>query len=281
MKYNSNTPNENAWTQVWDRDFQFEENKLDIEREAKTVRAKKIKQSILDRFGSFKDLKVIEVGAGRGIYSMILNLEGVQTSLLDNNQIALDKAGQLFGQWGKKFEPVLADIFNIPENLVGQYDVVMSYGFTEHFLYPERYDIYEAHKKLLKPGGLLVISVPNAAFLPYRIGKWVLSKMNKWMLGLEVPYYKSEKKKIAKRLQLKNWKVIGSGVVGDTLNFWLIQRLIHLPAHLFDKLKHKFFKKNKKPAPALKNRFRYYSYDPHTFLDDTFGYALVLIGEKA
>ena len=263
----------NPWTQIWSREFTHAENRRDIEKETKSIRWEKIHSVVSQNFGSFKDLKVMEIGSGRGIYSLLFALEGAQSFLLDRDGSALKRARELFDDWGQSFQGVVADAFAIPSDLIGTFDVAMSYGLAEHFRYPERLKIFESHLRLLKPGGLLIVSVPNAAFLPYRIGKYLLEKLHKWELGLEIPFSRKELAGIAERLNIKEWKIIGSGTVSDTLNFWLIQRMLHLPRFLWDRA-------CSKQSPPLKKRSRYFAFNPRTPLDDFLGYALVLVGSN-
>ena len=261
-----------TWTKVWARGFTREENLTVIEREVKSVRWRKIKAKILSQYGSFSGLNVIEVGSGRGIYGLLTAREGCRVTLLDNNEFALEKAHELFSDWDQNFEGIQADAFDLPTHLIGKFDIAMSYGLAEHFRYPERLQIFESHKKLLKPGGLLIASIPNALFFPYRIGKFLLEAMDKWRLGLEIPFSRRELIHIGNKLGLKDHKVFGSGFAGDSLNFWLTQRLIHLAPFLWDK-----FRTAKKVTP-LKERSSYFSFDPESWLDDYLGYALVLVG---
>lgn len=266
------------WGKVWARDFTHEENRLDIQREGQRVRWKKIRSAVLKKFDSFDNLKVIEIGSGRGIYSLLFSREGAQAYLLDDDALALKRAGELFDEWGQSFQSVAADAFALPPDSMGKFDIAMSYGLAEHFRYPERFQIFESHLRLLRPGGLLIVSVPNRAFLPYRIGKFLLEALHKWELGLEIPFSRGELQRIAKRLGLKNWQIIGSGFVADTLNFWFTQRLFHLPGFLWQKAGQVMGIRKEECLP-LKDRNRYFSYDPSTALDDYLGYGLVLIGE--
>lgn len=264
---------EKIWSHVWDREYDAAQNRSDIERERNTVRWRKICQRVLQKYGAFSGLKVVEVGAGRGIYSLLMSLEGARAALLDNNQKAFEKARELFAFWGKDFDALETDAFSLSAEHFSKYDIVMSYGLAEHFRYPERLEIFKAHLRLLKPGGFLIVSVPNAAFVPYRIGKFLLERTGKWLLGLEIPFSRSELKQIGQKIGLKNFRVEGSGWVGDFLNFWLTQRLFHGPKYVIEKLL-------KKDALPLSRRFHYFSFDPPTCLDDFWGYALMLVGEN-
>jgi 2-polyprenyl-3-methyl-5-hydroxy-6-metoxy-1,4-benzoquinol methylase len=50
-----------------------------------------------------------------------------------------------------------------------QYDLVCSFGFIEHFENLE--DIFNRHIKLVKPGGLLIVSCPNFRCIQYLLHK--------------------------------------------------------------------------------------------------------------
>ncbi len=273
------TDPEQVWTHVWQNHFSDEENWLDIEREQKSIRWKKIKKLVLEKYDSFSGLETIEIGAGRGTYSLLMSLESARASLLDNNEQAFLRAKEFFHSWSKEFTPVLSDAFRLPNHLTGRFDIAMSYGFAEHFVGSERTEVFKAHMQLLKSGGLLVLSVPNRFFLPYRLGKWTLEAFNKWEFGLEIPFSRSELLNIAKTIGLKNVQVIGSGVIEDTCNFWLTQRLIHCPVYFWDRFISPISNRKAGLVP-LKSRSFYFPYHPETPLDDWLGYALILVGEK-
>lgn len=269
------------WNRIWSREFTHAENRRDIEKEIESIRWKRIHSTVSQRFGSFKGLRVMEIGSGRGIYSLLFSLEGSQSFLLDREGCALKKAAELFDEWGQGFQGIVADAFAPPSDLIGTFDVAMSFGLAEHFRYPERFKIFESHLRWLKPEGQLIVSVPNAVFLPYRIGKYLLEKLHKWELGLEIPFSRGELKQTAQDLHLKNWKIVGSGLVNDTLNFWLTQRIIHLPGLFWDRSRSVAAPGSGKRYLPLKERFHDFAFNPATPLDDFLGYALVLMGQKS
>lgn len=273
------TNNKKVWTRIWSRDFSRDENRTDIERERQSVRWRKIRKAILKQHQTFSGLRVIEIGAGRGIYALLTALEGCSVTLLDNNKLALERAKEFFNEWERSFEGVYADAFSLPQELAGGFDIAMSFGLAEHFRYPERFQIFESHLRLLKPGGFLIVSVPNRAFIPYRVGKFLLERLHKWELGLEIPFSRRELRRIAGGLSLRNWKIIGSGVVNDTSNFWLTQRLLHLPRFVWEKFSERLRSRQGKTCLSLKERLRYFSQNPETWADDYFGYTLTLLGE--
>jgi 2-polyprenyl-3-methyl-5-hydroxy-6-metoxy-1,4-benzoquinol methylase len=56
-----------------------------------------------------------------------------------------------------------ADFFN--HSIKEKFDVVVSFGFIEHF--DDTKDVVSRHVELMKPGGYLVLTVPNFRFLQY------------------------------------------------------------------------------------------------------------------
>jgi 2-polyprenyl-3-methyl-5-hydroxy-6-metoxy-1,4-benzoquinol methylase len=58
---------------------------------------------------------------------------------------------------------------------VERFDIVCSFGFIEHFEDMEK--VIAAHARLLKPGGLLIVTMPNMARLQY-IFHWLIDREN-------------------------------------------------------------------------------------------------------
>ncbi len=146
------------------------------------------------------DTKVIEIGAGAGTYSAIFAKQGAPVTVLDYSPKALETSAALFDSLKLEVETIEADALALPENLTGQFNVVMSFGLAEHFYGGNRVKILKSHFDLLKPGGLCVISVPNANCWPYRFWKWRREVFGKWEFGLEEPFSRKEFIKLCKEL---------------------------------------------------------------------------------
>lgn len=108
-------------------------------------------------------LKALEIGSAPGRHSVELwrrlNLEpwGLEYT---RSGVAAQKA--LFRKWGLDERLVMAgDLFDDDwrSSHFEAYDLVASYGFIEHFDNPQ--EILRMHLELLRPGGLLVVTVPN------------------------------------------------------------------------------------------------------------------------
>lgn len=107
--------------------------------------------------------KVVEVGSAPGTHMMRF----AQTFGGDVYGIEYAAAGaqinrKIFAQAGLNPENVIEDDFfsaSLQEKQTGQFDIIISRGFIEHFTDPR--DAVLKHVNLLKKGGTLIVSIPN------------------------------------------------------------------------------------------------------------------------
>ena len=82
---------------------------------------------------------------------------GYEVSGLEYVDRCARESQEMLDRDGISAEVIHDDLFEfVPES---QWDVVGSFGFVEHF--EDTQDTIEQHLKLLKPGGWLVLSIPN------------------------------------------------------------------------------------------------------------------------
>ncbi|MCI0749977.1 MAG: class I SAM-dependent methyltransferase [Nevskiales bacterium] len=165
-------------------------------------------------------LKTIEIGAGAGTVSAVFARHGAQVTVLDYTKEALEVSADLFRHLGLKHESALADALDLPVDLLGRYDLAMSFGLAEHFENGNRTKIIKAHFDLVKPGGLVAITVPNSHCYPYRFWKASREWRGKWHWGLELPFSRKELSGICQALGVKDFRITGSSFIGS-LNFIL------------------------------------------------------------
>jgi len=158
----------------------------------------------------YGSLSTAELGAGSGTISAVFARHGARVTVLDYSQEALDTSSALFGELGLAQESILADALSLPESLVGQFDVAMSFGLAEHFEGNDRGRIIKAHFDLLRPGGLAVISVPNRHCWPYRLWKARRELLGKWQFGLEKPFSRGEIAQICQEVGVTDFEIAGS-----------------------------------------------------------------------
>jgi SAM-dependent methyltransferase len=146
--------------------------------------------------------------------------EGAAPTLVDYSEPALEQARARFVRLGLTANFVRSDMFDIGNDLAGRFDVAMSLGVVEHFRGMDRTRAIRTHYDALRPGGVCLISVPNAACLTYRAWKMSLEIRRWWPYGVEIPYRRRELTARALRAGLADVHVVGTGFwqsVGDHL----------------------------------------------------------------
>lgn len=147
--------------------------------------------------------KILDVGCSDGYLAKFLpknNVYGV-----DYNPVAIERAQQLCKV------AKTADLNNISDNMVllfdEKFDVIIFADILEHLLFPEKALLY--FKKMLKPNGRIIISLPNVALWRVRL-QLLLGQFDYTDYGvldnthLHLYTFKSAKKMI----ELSNFKVI-------------------------------------------------------------------------
>jgi 2-polyprenyl-3-methyl-5-hydroxy-6-metoxy-1,4-benzoquinol methylase len=241
-----------------------------------------IKHEILKHFGTFKGLRFVELGAGIGKMSILMDILGGQTTLIDYNKNALKKAQEVQGFFGCEPDLLLESALALPASICGQYDVVMSFGLAEHFLGEERTAIFHSHHKLAKKHGIVVISVPNALGLSYRLSHGVRKALGKWPKGLsEVPFTRKKLKNIALKIGLTDIRISGGNRFLRDFNYFLIGNAKQAIR------RHIFRKKNVKSQPFTEDNPReklreimLHNDTTPGFLDNYLSYPLFLIAYR-
>ncbi len=230
-----------------------------LKSESHGIRWQRIKKTVIKNHKSFKNLRVIEIGAGTGVNSLLMAKQGARVTILDYSEEALKKAKKVFKNEKTPATFVLADAFHLPKKHLKRYDIAMSFGLAEHFLGKKRQAIFNAHFNLLNKNGIAIISVPNSWNLPYRVSKFIGQMTPYWKVGGEYPFTRKELKNICKVSKVTNFSFIGDSLI-TSLNFinpfWIMQRV------------------KKKPHKVLKKEIG-------TPLDEYLSYSLVLVAKHA
>lgn len=129
----------------------------------------------------------LDLGSGRGENSAVLALHGKKTTLLDWCKENLDFSERLFNAIDISGRFCQADMTKGLPFKAKSFDMVFCCGVLEFFSADEiRLLLDEATRVSRKR---VVIMVPNALSLAYRIGKRYMESIGKWPWGGEVPFY--------------------------------------------------------------------------------------------
>ena len=143
------------WDRYWDR--------VALPKEHRRTRRAYYLNAILDVFDRFMprdaSLTAAEVGGAPGQYLAYMHRSlGYRVTCIDYSAIGCQKTIENFHLLDIPGEVIHADLMAEGTNLP-TFDVVYSLGLIEHFV--DRMPIVERHVRLVRPGGLLVLGVPN------------------------------------------------------------------------------------------------------------------------
>jgi SAM-dependent methyltransferase len=145
----------------------FDESKEETPGSAKSLRSfimQIIKKHLLSNIKNIKNGRLLDVGGGTGDFTAeIVNILGIKEAVIvDINEYALRQASS------KGLKAIKVDITREPLPFPDNYfDVVVMVEVVEH-LYDPDYAISEV-RRVLKPGGFIVISTPNLAWWVNRL----------------------------------------------------------------------------------------------------------------
>ncbi len=144
--------------------------------------------------------RILEVGAGTGRDSFYMSQDGATLVLLDysmnslkiirNNLPSTENIGAVGGD---------AFALPFPDN---SFDAVFHQGLLEHFRKGIAEDLLRENIRVLKPGGLLIVDVPQRWHI-YTVIKHILIALNAWFAGWEREFSVTELRKLLKDLGLQ------------------------------------------------------------------------------
>ena len=106
------------------------------------------------------NLDLLEIGCGNSVLLPALHKEfGFKITGLDYSEFGCKQTEKILERDQVKGEIILGDAFNPPSELIEKFDVVCSFGVVEHF--EDTAATLKAFAKFLKPGGILITSIPN------------------------------------------------------------------------------------------------------------------------
>lgn len=171
-------------------------------------------ETIKAQIGNPAGKKVIDVGSGTGMASAYLAEKGAKVYLVDISETALNFGKKYFANKGLKVRCYKQNAFKMkfaPES----FDVVWNGGVIEHFNDEEKIKMMKAMWKLVKPGGKLIITAPNAWDLPFMAAKQILLWRKKWAFGREDDLTIERFKELANKAGIRNYFVFAyNPVVG-------------------------------------------------------------------
>lgn len=137
----------------------------------------------LSAITDLKGKKILEIGAGTGRDSFPLVERGAEVVQLDYAENSLRILKKLADEYRIHVAIVGGDAFRLPFR-DNSFDIVFHQGLLEHFRKPQADALLKENVRVLKPGGLLLVDVPQRYHI-YTVVKHILIALNKWFAGWE------------------------------------------------------------------------------------------------
>jgi cyclopropane fatty-acyl-phospholipid synthase-like methyltransferase len=126
--------------------------------------------------------RLLEIGCARSRWLPYFAKQfGYSVAGLDYSPVGCSQASEILKRERVVGTIVCADLFAPPEDFFAAFDVVVSFGVVEHF--SDTTATIEALTRFLRPGGMLITTVPNLTGL---IG-WIQKRINKRIYDIHVP----------------------------------------------------------------------------------------------
>ncbi len=178
------------WDTFWDQKTDMKEVYANTDR---------IRRN-LARNMDLKGKRILEVGAGTGRDSFYMSKDGAQLVLLDYSMNSLKIIRQELPDVDR-ISAVGGDAFALPFP-DGSFDAVFHQGLLEHFREDAAKRLLEENVRVLKPGGLLVVDVPQRWHI-YTVIKHALITLNAWFAGWEREFSARELRNLLKPLGMQ------------------------------------------------------------------------------
>ena len=129
---------------------------------------------------------ILDLGSGRGQHSAMLALAGKHTTLVDWSLDNIEFSVKLFESLKMRGTFCRADMLKSLPFKNDTFDTVFSCGVFEYFSDDEIREILKEAFRVARKQ--VIIMVPNAFSIPYRIGKFYMEKRGTWEWGGERPF---------------------------------------------------------------------------------------------
>ena len=126
----------------------------------------------------FRNSKLIDFGSGSGIYSLVYNLFGAKTDLVEYEKKFVKQSKKLFLKFAKKntYNIYSSDIFKFKTNK--KYDIVIFNGVAHHTKNPDY--ILDKACKFLAKDGMIIYGIGNkSGFLQRALQRIILFKLSR------------------------------------------------------------------------------------------------------
>jgi len=188
LSSNIDKAGENYWSDLWERTSLPES--INIHSKSLNSYPDRILDKIFRKIFQGIDTrgkKLLEIGCGNSVLLPYLAKEfGFEIYGIDYSKKGCKQSELILEREGLKGVIICEDAFNPKKDLLNTFDVVCSFGVAEHFL--DTAGTLKSFSNFLKPGAILVTSIPNMKGATGLLHKW----LNRPVYEIHVPLDKED-----------------------------------------------------------------------------------------
>ena len=187
--------------------------------------------AVVEHLGGFEEIRTVELGCGEGKVSLLFALRGASTTLVDYSDQQLRRARQVAEAFDLAPAIMPGNLLRLPHEAFERFDVSMSFGTAEHFFGADRQAIFDAHRNVLRPGGITFVWVPNRWGLLFHAGVRARRQLGRDTCHVdEIPFSRSELAERAARAGLGEVRIVGGDTLWNDFNHFIVntRRLVGL-----------------------------------------------------
>ena len=129
--------------------------------------------------------KILEIGCGSGVSSLWLAKNGRTVTALDYTESSVELVKAAADRLNlSNVSVVHCDATKELPFEEKQFDYIFQAGLLEHFETEEQVRLL---RNWARYGKYMISMIPNAASIPYRVGKQIMEENGTWEYGLEIP----------------------------------------------------------------------------------------------
>ncbi len=233
---------ENYWSEVWERTSLPEP--INISSHSLNSYPYRVLDKMFRKI--FKDIdtkgkKLLEIGCGNSVLLPYLAREfGFEIYGLDYSEKGCAQSRLILERDNIPGVIICEDAFNPNEDLLNKFDIVCSFGVVEHFL--DTAGTLRSFSSFLKPGGILVTSIPNMKGATGILHKY----LNKQVYDIHVPLSKEDlnnalinaglKPKVSEYFLAISFAITLEGIDGKTIPYFTFKKIFVKFLRYFSKL---------------------------------------------
>ena len=149
----------------------------------------------------------LEIGCGTGMSSLWLAKHNRKVTSLDYTETSIALVNMAAERLNITLKIIQSDATKELPFKKKEFDAIFQCGLLEHFSTDQQIELLRNWKRYC---GRMISMIPNAASIPYRIGKEMMEASKTWGYGMEIPKHSLAKEFVLAGIEVEQEYTIGT-----------------------------------------------------------------------